>query len=53
MPGAPSRDLLRALEAHLREAADFNLSWTDGRRAGPDISDAYRARQALSPEEGG
>lgn len=36
---------LAALATHLREEADFNRSWTDGRRGEADISDDYRARR--------
>jgi hypothetical protein len=40
--GSPSA--LAALVAHLREEADFNRSWTDGRR-GAAPSPAYVARR--------
>lgn len=33
------------LVGRLREEADFNLSWTDGRRNERDISAAYRERR--------
>jgi hypothetical protein len=38
--------LLAELVDHLRAEADFNRSWTDGRRRGElDISPDYRARR--------
>ena len=33
------------VEAYIREEADFNRSWTDGRRHSPGTTDGYIARR--------
>lgn len=42
---------LTALVAHLRDEADFNRSWTDGRRGEADISEGYRTRRLEVAEQ--
>ena len=38
-------DLLKQIAKYLRDEADFNLSWTDGRRSADAVSQAYIDRR--------